>query len=363
MAVTNRADLIARTHQVLKRHFKPVHPPKRSVFEHMLYACCLENSGHDAADEAFSKLRDQFIDWNEIRVSTTIELTEVMKGLSDPKDTAVRIKRILQGVFEATYSFDLESLTKENIGQAANKIRNLDGTTSFVVAYVIQQGLAGHAIPVNSGLIDAFRILGIISDSEAAKGTIPGLERAISKNNGIEVSSILHHLGVLFHQKPYSLAVRKLLLEIAPDCKNSLPKRPSKKPPEVNPPTQPESEAPAPPLPSPEAEPAIDQAKHPLPKVVAKKPAAKPVPQPPVTKKKAAKKPATKKPAAKKPATRKPAAKKSTVKKPVKKQSTAKKPGTHTSKKKVHTREKSQTTRKTTTRKSTTKQLSKRKPR
>jgi len=363
MAVTNRADLITKAHQVLKRHFKPVHPPKRSVFEHMIYACCLENSGHDAADEAFSRLGDQYIDWNEIRVSTTAELTEVMKGLSDTKDVAIRIKRILQSVFETTYSFDLEFLAKENIGQAANKIRNFDGTSPFVVAYVIQQGLAGHAIPVNSGLIESFRVLGIISDSEAAKGTVPGLERAVSKSAGGEVSSILHNLGVLFHRNPYSPTVRKLLLEIVPSCRDRFPKRPAKEPPEMEPPAVPEPEPPAPLSPAPQTEPSMPKKKSATPKGAAKKPAAKPSPLTPVIKTPAAKKSTTKKPAAGKSPARNPATKKPESKKPATKKSTTKKPGAQSSKKKVQSKIPPRTAKKTTSKKSATKQLSKRKPR
>jgi endonuclease-3 len=228
MAASNRTALINQTYKVLKRHYKPVRPEGRTIFEHLLYACCLENSPHEAAETALVVLRGQFFDWNEIRVSTARELAETMKMLEDPEDTALRVKQVLQSVFESLYAFDLETLSKENIGQAVAKLQKLDGTTPFVVAYVTQQGLGGHSIPVNRGLLESFRILGVISDAEASAGVVPGLERAIPKSKGIEAGSVIHNLGVLFSKNPYSPAVRKLLLEIVPQCKDRLPKRPSK---------------------------------------------------------------------------------------------------------------------------------------
>lgn len=228
MAASNRTALINQTYKVLKRHYQPVRPEGRTIFEHLLYACCLENSPHEAAETALAALRGQFFDWNEIRVSTVRELAETMKMLEDPEDTALRVKQVLQSVFESLYAFDLETLGKENIGQAVAQLQKLDGTTPFVVAYVTQQGLGGHSIPVNRGLLESFRILGVVSDAEASAGVVPGLERAIPKSKGIEAGSVIHNLGVLFSKNPYSPALRKLLLEIVPQCKDRLPKRPSK---------------------------------------------------------------------------------------------------------------------------------------
>ena len=50
---TNRAALISKTHRVLKKHYKPFSPPaERSLFEHILYGCLLQNSAADQADQA-----------------------------------------------------------------------------------------------------------------------------------------------------------------------------------------------------------------------------------------------------------------------------------------------------------------------
>jgi len=124
---------------------------------------------------------------------------------------------------------DLETLKKQNIGQAEKQLQKYIGTTPFVVSYVTQMALGGHSIPINHGLLTAMQVVGVISENEAQKGLIPGLERAIPKNKGVEYGSLLHQLGVELGRNPYGPTTRKLLLEIAPGCKDQLPKRLSKR--------------------------------------------------------------------------------------------------------------------------------------
>jgi len=230
MSAPNRSELINETYTILKKHYKPAQPPaERSLLEHLLYACCLENAQYEAADEAFAKLQQVFFDWNEIRVTTVTELAETMTSLPDPSASASRLKRCLQSIFETHYVFDIEFMRKQNLGKSVKELHAVDGTTPFGVAYVAQNGLGGHSIPTNSGVIQAFEVIGVISAAEAKKRRIPGLERAIPKAKGVEFGSLVHQLGADFFASPFSTNLRSILIEIAPDAKQRLPRRKAKK--------------------------------------------------------------------------------------------------------------------------------------
>ncbi|MDX1945455.1 MAG: hypothetical protein SFU86_08600 [Pirellulaceae bacterium] len=223
---TNRTSLIGKIHKVLKKHYKPVAPPEeRTVLEHLLYACCLEGARPEAADVAFARLRELYYDWNEIRVTTITELAEGMSGIPDPAAAAQRVKRALQSVFETNYQFDLESLKKQNLGKAEKDLEKIQGTTPFVRAYVAQNALAGHAIPVGAGEIDLLHALGVLTDAEADKGLSPGLERAIPKNKGVEFGSLLHQVAADLRASPGSSKLKGILAEIDPDYKDRLAAR------------------------------------------------------------------------------------------------------------------------------------------
>ena len=271
MAAKNRAALINKVLKVVKKHYKPAPPSKdRTLLQHLLFACCLENSPQEAAEKVFQSLSTDYFDWNEVRVSTIKELADALKPLNDPTEAATRLKRILQSVFETHYSFDLEPMKKQNIGAAVKTLEKYNGSTPFIVAFVTQNALGGHAIPINQGLLESMRIVGVVSDAEAAKGAVPGLERVVPKSKGAEVGSQLHQLGVEMHRSPYGPTIRKLLLEIEPDAKDNLPKRPK---PEDVAAAAAAAAPPQPAKPAPAAPAAAKPAAPPAPKAVAKKPA------------------------------------------------------------------------------------------
>jgi endonuclease-3 len=230
MATPNRAAQITKLHKVLKKHFTPVEPHlERPVLEQLLYACCLENASYSAADQAYEALQKSFFDWNEVRVSTINELAEAMPMLPQPATSAANLRRVLQSVFESTYSFDLELLKKQNLGPASQRLEKIDGATPFVVSYAVQTALSGHSIPIDQGALDALYIVGVIDEGEHKTGSVPGLERAIAKNKGFEFGSLLHQLGAELIANPFSVNLHKILLEVAPEAKDRLPKRQAKK--------------------------------------------------------------------------------------------------------------------------------------
>ena len=205
MATSNRAAILTKLHKVLKKHYKPAASiSARNLLENLLYACCLEDAPYEVADECFARLQESYFDWNEVRVTTIRELGEVFRNIPNATANASNLKYTLQSVFESQYSFELDYLKKQNLGKAAALLEKYRGTNQFSIAYVTQTSLGGHAIPLGKGGIDIMYIVGAINEKEAATGTVPGLERAIPKSNGIEFGSLLHQLAADLIASPFS---------------------------------------------------------------------------------------------------------------------------------------------------------------
>ena len=230
MSAKNRNDLIGKLHKVAKKEYDLIKPPSdRTVLEHMIYGCCLEDSTYEAADEAFAKLMENYLDWNEVRVTTSAELAEVISCLSTPHDAAIRVRKSLHGVFEAYYQFDLDFLRRENLGKAVGEMSNFSGMSPFVVAYTAQNGLGGHSIPIDKSLMNLMYVIGAIGEEELLERKITGLERTIPKASGLEFTVTTHQLAVAFTQSPFSTNIRNVITKIAADAKDRFPKRSSGK--------------------------------------------------------------------------------------------------------------------------------------
>lgn len=244
MSSNNRGDRIQLLQKVLKKHFKPVLPVEgRTVLEQLVYASCLEDAPYDAADEGFQRVQEVYFDWNEIRVTTVTELADALRNLPDPTAAAARIKRGLQAIFEARYSFDLDDMRKMNQGKAIQEIAKFSGVSRFMLAYVIQHAFGGHTIPVSDSIMDILTMTGIVTPAEAEKHQTPGLERAIPKTKGVEFASCLHQLAAEYRAQPGSKTIKSILKEAgavepvkvieAPKAAPAKPKKPTSDKPEA----------------------------------------------------------------------------------------------------------------------------------
>ena len=333
MSANTRTQLINKLYKVAKKHYPPIAPvSSRSVLDHILYGCCLENSRYVAADEAFARLEEGFFDWNEVRVTTARELAESLKGLASPDASAKSLKKTLHGVFETYYKFDLEFLKKENLRKTVQQFEKFRGVSPFVVAYTAQVALGGHSIPIDESTMQLMYIVGIVSEAEAAKGRVPGLERTIAKNKGVEFASVVHQLAADFFKSPNNKDLRAILQSISSDAADRFPKRGAAKKKAAA-----KKEVAEPVVPK--ADKSKVKVSKPTKKAAAAKAAAKKKPvakAKAATKKKTASKTSAKKTASKKSPAKKKGAKATTRKKPAKKKPAAKK--TSSKKKKSPTR-------------------------
>lgn len=217
MTASTRASRISKLQTLLKKAYKPTMVEERPLIEHLLYACLLENAPYELADEALAKLEQDYFDWNEVRVTTITELAEVLSRLPDPTAAAVRLKKNLHGLFESVYSFDIEELKKQNLGKALQKFEQLPAISPFVLAYVTQHGLGGHAVPLDSAALRFFWLADIINENELKSGKVTGLERAVPKTKGIEFASLLHQAAVALNMDPADETARSIVLALNPD--------------------------------------------------------------------------------------------------------------------------------------------------
>lgn len=215
MAPASRTQQITRLFELLKKAYRK-RPPvaEQPVLEHLMFAAVLENARYESALRVFETLKEEFFDWNEVRVSTVRDLADVAVGLPDPRAAAQRVKQSLQYIFESSYSFDLEGLRKLPLGQAVEQLQKIDGVTRFMVAYVVQNALGGHTIPLDAASLRVLNILGLADDSEVTSGSVAGLERAISKNQGQDFAWAFHEFAAEFwadHRAPQVIKIMKAL--------------------------------------------------------------------------------------------------------------------------------------------------------
>ena len=209
MAPQSKAHTLNEIHTLLKKRYKP--RPERnvrlSVLEAVIYAVCREGTTREQANQALSRYKDEFFDWNEVRVSTVDEVQSALAGLPDPEPRAQHIRRFLRQLFEKTYGFNLEALTKKPLKESLKTLAEYEAFTSdFVEATVVQQSLGGHAIPIDAPARRVLQRLGIVDHETEIPAIRSLLEHAVPKNRGAEFVDLLEELA------------HDTCLEPEPDC-------------------------------------------------------------------------------------------------------------------------------------------------
>jgi endonuclease-3 len=170
-------------------------PEIRPVLQQFIYALCRENATAEQASRAYRNLCERFFDWNEIRVSSIRELEESFAGMPDAEIRAQRLVAFLQEVFETTFSFDLETLHKKGLKQAAKQLTRYTAGDDYTTSWVVQRSLGGHALPLDTPSLRCVRRLGLVENtSEDLEATRASLEHLVPKAKGplfTEVISVI----------------------------------------------------------------------------------------------------------------------------------------------------------------------------
>ncbi len=181
-ATMTKQKLLSHLLGALKKQYDPPTEPDRSVLDHLLYALLRENASRKAADRAYRNLSERFFDWNEVRVSSAVEVANALVDLPQPVAKAQRIIGLLQEVFEANYSFDLDGLPKKGVKPAARQIARYQASSDFAVSWVTLKALDGHAIPLDDPALRTLKRLGVVEQHEDNLATVQAsLEHHIPK--------------------------------------------------------------------------------------------------------------------------------------------------------------------------------------
>jgi endonuclease-3 len=196
MSAPSKAQRLTQIHTLLKRRYKlEPRDTRLNVLEAVIYAICREGVTREQANQAMARFKDEFFDWNEVRVSSLEEIESILAGLPDPEERAQRLRRFLRQLFEKTYGFALDALTKKPLKEAIKSLHEYEAFQSdYVVATVVQMALGGHAVPIDGPIRRGLDRLGIgdaKSDDHALRNM---LERSVPKNRGIEFVDLMEEL-------------------------------------------------------------------------------------------------------------------------------------------------------------------------
>jgi endonuclease III len=106
-------------------------------------------------DDVIKAIEREFVDLNELRVATELEVQEMLGARYPGIEKRVNlITQALNGIFEKEHTLSLDRLREVSRRDARQFLRDLPGMTPYVEAYVMLMAFDGHAFPCDQGMLD-----------------------------------------------------------------------------------------------------------------------------------------------------------------------------------------------------------------
>ena len=217
---------IHKLHSSLSRKYPKV---QKVIYEEpadaMVYAVISSRLNSKTTDSAIKKFSEYFVDLNDLRVSRTEEIIEMLgEDTSVAKTVATTITTVLRAIFNIYHKVSLEALKKMGKRPARQVIEKMEGTNRFIVDYCMLTSLQGHAIPLTEGMIDYLKSKELVYP-EADEQQIGGfLAKQISAKKGYEFYALLRSESEVFKREK-----KKKKMKTASAKKKAVKKKTKKK--------------------------------------------------------------------------------------------------------------------------------------
>ncbi|MDB5293468.1 MAG: hypothetical protein JWL69_4709 [Phycisphaerales bacterium] len=162
---SKRADDLKSLSKRLVKELKPEAREPQDPLKALVRGAMSFDVPDSRADEAVRLLDREFVDLNELRVATDLEIQELL-GQRYPaiERRVAMITQSLNRIFEREHTLSLDRLKTLGKREARQFLRELPDIHPFVEAYVMLFAFEGHAFPIDDESVAYFREHGILEE-------------------------------------------------------------------------------------------------------------------------------------------------------------------------------------------------------
>lgn len=162
---TRHAETLKSLLKKLLREHKPDGRPSQEPLKALVRGAMSYDMPDMRAEDAMSAIEKEFVDLNELRVATDLEIQELL-GVRYPdiERRVAMITQSLNNIFEREHTLSLDRLKTVSKRDTRQFVRELPGIHPFVEAYVMMFGFEGHAFPMDDALLALLRDAGVVEE-------------------------------------------------------------------------------------------------------------------------------------------------------------------------------------------------------
>ena len=168
-----------------------LYPKPMSAFTRMVYAIVSDNNTPEEAMKSIERIMRVFIDWNECRVARWVEIARAMDPLSGSDKLAMRLKDMLNRLFDRKGVLSLDFCADMKVTEARKILNELDLKLSKQdVNTILYYYHPSMMVPVTSEGLEVAKKYKLIAKS-AEKSQ---LQKVFAKLEHQQAVELLHYL-------------------------------------------------------------------------------------------------------------------------------------------------------------------------
>jgi endonuclease III len=163
---TKHADELRTLYKRLAKQFPPPEFQPQDPLKALVRGAMMFDVSDSRADEAMKLIDREFVDLNELRVATDLEIQELL-GARYPliERRVAMITQSLNDIFEREHTLSLDRLKTISRRDARQFLRELPEIHAFVEAYVMLVAFDGHAFPMDEEFLAYLKDHGALEES------------------------------------------------------------------------------------------------------------------------------------------------------------------------------------------------------
>lgn len=189
---TKHADALKSLFRRLLKEGKPPDKQTQEPLKALVRAAMMFDVPDPKADEAVRAIEREFVDLNELRVATDLEIQELL-GQRYPaiERRVAMITQSLNDIFEREHTLSLDRLKTISKRDARQFLRELPEVHPFVEAYVMLYGFDGHCVPIDEEMLVYLREEEVLDETVNLEDAQKFVEHHIKAEDSHDFYSVL----------------------------------------------------------------------------------------------------------------------------------------------------------------------------
>jgi len=193
---TKHAEQLRSLFKRLLKEGKPGERAAQEPLKALVRAAMSFDVSDGKADEAVKAIEKEFVDLNELRVATDLEIQELL-GVRYPaiEKRVAMITQSLNNIFEREHTLSLDRLKTISKRDARQFLRELPEIHPFVEAYVMLYAFDGHCVPLDAEMLELLVDEEIVEEQMGLEEAQKFVEHHIKHEESHDFFSVLRRAG------------------------------------------------------------------------------------------------------------------------------------------------------------------------